>query len=203
MFSRAGFELYVIQLIGRWGSDAIKRYVQDTPLLFQCHFAQRTADKLQNTITEIPEHETTQERASGPAPMETHVPLAIQDMDAIRPAEQELRDLRDKLETLQIAIDSVQGKEHLVVNAKTKCCHLIRSMDGTSDSWRTHCGDSFANWTYELHRLLPSTSWPCSGCHQLRRRKKTTDKRHKDVTATDSDHSNDDHSSPHSSSESE
>ncbi len=32
MFARAGLDLYLIQLLGRWGSRAIERYVQDAPL---------------------------------------------------------------------------------------------------------------------------------------------------------------------------
>jgi hypothetical protein len=32
MFSRAGMELYFIQLVGRWGSRAIELYVQEAPL---------------------------------------------------------------------------------------------------------------------------------------------------------------------------
>ena len=202
MFSRAGFELYVIQLIGRWGSDAIKRYVQDTPLLFQSHFAQRTAARLQIMPPESAE----------PAPPEdlhdnvVSTSLAIQDTDAIKPEETHLIELRKKLESLQATIDNVQNTPHLVVNAKTNCCHLIRNIDGPSTSWRTHCGDTFSNWTYELHRLLPPTSWPCSGCHQLRQRKKNISASSTNVTvpeSDDSDHSDNNNSNPNSSSESE
>ena len=50
LMARAGIELYIIQLYGRWGSWAIERYVQEAYLHGQNNVARTVVDNLQDTI---------------------------------------------------------------------------------------------------------------------------------------------------------
>ena len=45
LLSRMGIELYLIQLIGRWGSMAVVRYVQNAPLAIQNTLAKAICDQ--------------------------------------------------------------------------------------------------------------------------------------------------------------
>jgi hypothetical protein len=46
MMARGGMDLYFIQLMGRWGSNAIERYVQDAYVLDQQSIAMAVTDKI-------------------------------------------------------------------------------------------------------------------------------------------------------------
>ena len=50
LMARAGIELYIIQLYGRWGSWAIERYVQEAYLHGPANVAKTVVDNLQETI---------------------------------------------------------------------------------------------------------------------------------------------------------
>eukprot|EP00972_Heterocapsa_arctica_P096292 14206846-Heterocapsa_arctica.AAC.1 len=43
LLSRAGMDLYLVQLFARWGSSTVLRYVQLAPLLAQAGIAARAA----------------------------------------------------------------------------------------------------------------------------------------------------------------
>ena len=49
--TRLGYSIEAVQLIGRWGSDAIKRYIQDSPLMRPQHISQiRTEDHIRQLV---------------------------------------------------------------------------------------------------------------------------------------------------------
>ena len=54
-FARAGLELYIIQLMGRWGSRAIERYVQDAYLMPRHHIRLPQLQLITSSSAALPE----------------------------------------------------------------------------------------------------------------------------------------------------
>ena len=118
MLARAGIDIVTIMLIGRWGSSAVRRYVQETPL----HRATTIATRVFGNI--CPVQSAQQE--------ETHIHLR-----------NEVAALRDELKNLPRQQATVEPK--FIINPASKIVHIraTSEQDLCNDLWTTVCG-----WRY-------------------------------------------------------
>ena len=174
MFARWGLALYEIQLLGRWGSDAVERYVQEAPLT---RLATGITPRLQDAQTSPP---------AGP-PL---VPDRTTDLSAT------VDDLRTQLQALQNSLR--EGEQPFVVHASRGTYHICapRAPGASSAQWKTRCGWAFAAAAYFFADRVPTDCTPCRSCHFPRggRRLQTKDseQREGDSSSDSSDSSSSD-----------
>ena len=116
--ARHGIELYMIQLMGRWGSKAVERYVQQAPLARQASVASSI-------------HMPTQIKQSD------HDKQCIPDKGQIKDSSaQENRNLREDLTAL--ALRFMNKEDRYVINCSSECIHKPDSMEEhhPSSLWR-------------------------------------------------------------------
>ncbi|CAE7206162.1 ftsH [Symbiodinium natans] len=140
--ARSGVDVAVIQLIGRWGSNAIFRYVQTAAFV-----PERAACAVANALGNQMSHEGSACSAS-----RTRTPSDTKDF------RQMVRDL---------VSECTKSKDVLVHNPRTKFAHKPSSSESALDSscWLTACG----KWRYGISRcvrnvdLLPGYQ-ACKNC---------------------------------------
>ena len=146
-----GTDLLTIQLLGRWGSDVVLRYVADVP---PSAITQRVIEKLRTaSITEVAEGEVA---ACGEKLAEAGV-------------------VQDQLATLQAELSRIKGQVAaaarssetmpFVANVDSQVVHRPASCIGPTWTWRTRCGWAFARAKAPVVRPDPDASWSrCSTC---------------------------------------
>ncbi len=114
MLARAGIDIVTIMLIGRWGSSAVRRYVQETPLLR----ATQIATKVFGNITQVHSIQTHKEDTSIKA---------------------ELAALRDEIQTLK---QPAWTEPKFIINPTSKISHIRATSEQflSNDLWTTVCG---------------------------------------------------------------
>ena len=147
-FTRWRLALYEIQLLGRWGSSAFERYVQEAPL---CRLA----------LGMTP-----------PRPIE---PLPLPDMTAVevRPEAQQpaASSLHKTVEALQKELSNLQASRSrecpFVVHAERGTYHIAaaRPAHASSLEWKTRCGWAFTQAPYRFSDTVPEDCAPCMKCH--------------------------------------
>ena len=137
----AGVDTWAIELLGRWGSDAVRGYIRDARLASAASMARRVADALplEDLVRRIMEEQAAavpavvdiavprQMPAAGSPPMDLEVPLAAAvalAQAAARPPPEELK---------------------LVANSVSKVVHRVAvgPGDGVASSWIAACGWRF------------------------------------------------------------
>ena len=139
MFARAGLDLYLIQLLGRWGSRAIERYVQDAPLANTAWAAQAVAGL----------HDSNEPRFA--SNMQEAEPIAVCSQQA---SEETIEDVVTKhaawsSDSLRRAVTkAMSDQQWFIHNPKSKKVHLpdMGELGRQSDNWRTKC----SRWRYGL-----------------------------------------------------
>jgi hypothetical protein len=137
MLARADIELYMIQLIGRWGSSAVTRYVQDAPLCRQGCIA-----------TQVARHLDAMQDCKPPA-MLFNIPAAA------APVQRQPTPSHQK------------GQLHFLKNENSGCLHYLPSPHATTstDLWTTKCGKRYTNWSFRTFEQQPCTDcWLCTTC---------------------------------------
>ena len=150
---RMGIDVYMIQLMGRWGSSAILRYIQDAPLQRQIWVAS-------NAIAALSTQHTQSCVASSAATPGQALPIADHaqlDMAAAATALNE--------DVAPGVASDTSPQCHMVVNTVTAWLHKVEKGFDLSESflWRTHCGWKFAQAQF---RRTSDThdGRPCAKC---------------------------------------
>ena len=138
MFARAGLDLYLIQLLGRWGGRAIERYVQEAPLSNTQWAATAVANMRQRQIA--------------PAVSIGSGHAGPQDYDSARPEDDHDEGSSTAPRPINIrqeVVEALATATWFIHNPKSKRVHLAGASDGalvSSDCWRTKC----RRWRYGL-----------------------------------------------------
>ncbi|CAE7265094.1 DNMT3A [Symbiodinium sp. CCMP2592] len=114
LFARADLDLHVIMLLGRWGSAAIYRYVQEAALANPSRASQAVALR------------TSAVPPGSQAPRSGHLALLPAALDQIR----------------AVVADCFRGQGVLVHNVRSKLAHkpFASECSTPSDKWRSACG---------------------------------------------------------------
>ena len=153
-FARQGYHVYVIQLIGRWGSLAVARYVQLAPLAALTGAPQNTCSQAQ-VIALIREHSKKQRDGESKDP-EAEIRLkAIQE---------ELKDLGDAMTILKAKAEGTKedSKPRLVQNTLSGKIHSILIGPDLPESATTWCGWRYLGAAHEL--VGGGSSGNCKRC---------------------------------------
>jgi hypothetical protein len=147
-----GFPLLLIQLLGRWGSDIVMRYVMDAPLgaITSTYRSMMAEQELQGTLKRLIQQGSG---AEGALPKKAGF--------AIKALQDELAELRDRLTVCE-------SDPQFVSNTETGVWHCTSvGMPNPPARWRTMCGWRFglSAARYELARAAPGTDavW-CKSC---------------------------------------
>ena len=137
MMARAQIELYVIQLIGRWGSAAIARYVQDAFIMHNANLASRTVEGLQPQGQSHPTGHVDNQGLSIPKGLADFIQKLVQ--------------------------DSMDAERKYIGNLDTQCAHIPGINERLVDSanWVTACGKHYSKLR---HRGLSKIVHPWSLC---------------------------------------
>jgi hypothetical protein len=143
-------ELYFIQLMGRWGSNFIERYVQDSYLLDQNNISTAVTDRI--------DARSNQER-SEPRPENSKTPITDATMISLQ---KDIEAMQKELGTLRIKVDS----KALILNNKTQTMHIpvICERGTPSSTWKTRCGWAYARQTFCRVTCLPAGASKCTKC---------------------------------------
>ena len=152
MFARAGVDLYLIQLLGRWGSRAIERYVQEAPLA-NTKWAARAVANLRSTATDESDQapapaiaaikDSEGNNSSPPIGHGQEGQAAI--MDIIHEPTSATAGINVRQEVTKALADATW----FIHNPKSKKVHLAgvgESVLASSDAWNTRC----RRWRYGL-----------------------------------------------------
>ena len=132
LLARADVELNVIKLVGRWGSSAIERYVQEAPLHLQQHLSSKV----------VIGQDVTQQQAKT---AKTH-------------HSEHMSSLALQLKELHKRIEAQENKTMpFIVNVKEDKMHMCRTDESELPPlyWRTKCG-----WSYGLTEFRRTTAVP-------------------------------------------
>jgi hypothetical protein len=186
--ARCGLDLYVIQLIGRWGSMAVAKYVQEAPLRRQHLFAFRAICGLQDlnqSDTDLRTRSAAQvsdvagsAQASSTVQQPDHSPLpsALADCtDDKRIADEEepaanwaaaISQLSDRLLKVEAGHKPTTAACTLVTNPISRIVHRPALDETRNDSfcWRTMCGWLYAASRYNRVSTAPADFRLCDRC---------------------------------------
>eukprot|EP00435_Cladocopium_sp_Y103_P067914 s724_g30.t1 len=175
--SAAGLDPITIQLLGRWGSNAVLTYLAESPLM-----------SLKHRLKPLESQRLDQVRRDGPpvfgymdarAHAEEMLDLdrKLQDQmtlvkDHVNTLTQRLDQHADQLQGISLVLNSGTDETWKVINTKSRVEHstTIR-MSSSPHSWKTKCGWNFAGKkyaeTFSEHANLIHTYKMCPKCHQL------------------------------------
>ena len=168
-----GMDLYFIQLVGRWGSMAIARYVQQAPLARQHLIAGQAVQRLREEqsgdtestpstsrrLTKADATEASTEEAEHTVPMSTFTEAVMV--------------LQDKMNQIQLDLNSITvDRVDLVINTKTRYAHTpsMCTEDISSELWQTTCGWYFGGRPHKrtntstTHNLVELKYMLCPKC---------------------------------------
>ena len=192
MMSRAGIELYMIKLMGRWGSSAVERYVQDAPLRYQSKVASRIQQRTEALMdSEIP--------ATLPFPLDAEVTGSAENSSSHRDEAQADGEVPPTMayptEVLTVAqfnemVTALRSEiahpfrntaadttgETFIENSATKYIHRMcrDELKGSSATWRTRgCGWKYGLQDYQRITTLPEQPLLCPQCFGFRRKRGT------------------------------
>ena len=151
MMARGGMDLYFIQLMGRWGSNAIERYVQDAYLLDQQNIAMAVTDKIDTRASQDRSENTSKPSVSPMLSSATEVSL-----------QQDIENIKMALQSLKIQVET----KTLILNTKSGLLHIPNICEnGTPNStWRTKCGWGYGHQVFCRVTCLPVGATRCSKC---------------------------------------
>ena len=164
MLASAGTPIYLIQLLGRWSSSAVERYVQHAPLLVVPEIPHRVlhAEDLP------PERFPQGARAAAPAPATRTVVVTPSGNNFPPEVPQRITSMGHQLEVLSTEVASLQAalappERSLVVRPRSSVVHIavVDEQANVPQIWQTRCG-----WQYGLAKFyrVPSVTPPMRQC---------------------------------------
>ena len=152
--ARHGVDTYLIQLIGRWGSNAILRYIQQAPLALQ----HRLASSLAHNPNVM----------AGPLAIEPAQHLSEAQIRAV--LQDTIDEIRKDLETVQIL--ATQEKELFIINLNTQFVHRPDPFETNlpTAEWKAKgCKWRYGQLSHKRVSVLPDGPLLCPGCFGFRR----------------------------------
>ena len=162
--ARHGVDTYLIQLIGRWGSNATLRYMQLAPLALQ----HRLASSLVHNPNVM----------AGPASVENGPTLSAEQIRSV--LQDTIEEFRQDLKHVQILV--TEEKELFIINLITKCVHRpdpFETNKATADWKAKGCQWRYGHMSHGRVPILPDGPLLCPGCFGFRKKPTRT----KDVPA--------------------
>ena len=149
-----GVPIPTIQLLARWSSDVVLRYVADTPLTQLTAEYRRASGQEARPPTSAPGHQDLVARiASLQAQLDEHI--------------LETRRLEEQARAARAAAAGARSPGFVRLATKLSKCHVV----GTEFldvvplcDWRTRCGWSFGGSKHELCARPPSRAQLCASC---------------------------------------
>ena len=142
LLARAGSDVQLIKLFGRWGSSSVERYIQEAPLARSEHIARAVLQHLHQPL-----------RLLHPAAMQPHIFAALEDephsgalSDAVAPFLQQTQPAEATEPPTELpAEEQAQHDLILIRNTKSGMLHrrLIDELNSSNILRRGRCG-----WTY-------------------------------------------------------
>ena len=184
--SRHGVDLYLIQLIGRWASSAILRYVPQAPLAVQHRMALSVSDHCSSSSS------TTPSPLQDSKPAELQTLLAIQDEPSVSghlisadptPLE-DFKHLQQLVESLQEEVRqtqtlSAQDADVFIQNPNTGYIHRPDDNESRSASvdWKSRgCRFRYGTTKHRRLRQLPDALLLCPGCFGFKQKREPQSK---------------------------
>lgn len=158
--ARHGVDFYIIQLVGRWASSAILRYIQQAPLAIQHRLA-----------ANISPPERTQ---AVPSAASASVP-AIADLEEKGTTDVvQFQHLVDSLraELRKTTVLATQDTEFFVINKNTSFVHRPDDLEHISPSaeWKAKgCKWRYGQLSYLRTKVLPNNPLLCPGCFGIKK----------------------------------
>jgi len=130
--ARNGIDTHLIALLGRWGSTAIFRYIQEAPLATSADIARRAT----TGSCSRPQECALEDIPNTTAAVQNNIQQAIVLVDP-------------DCEPCNGQDEGFSGK--MILNVKTNCTHIINKSTTmhVSSSWRANCGWFFATCPYK------------------------------------------------------
>ena len=181
-----GLEVFIIQLLGRWGGATVARYVADAPLQT---LTRKFKDKALADIRDVRDA-VLQKPAAGEGSSSSSQPCAILDDTAVRKVIEEYMNEVDgdfAIFKQLVADDIAELQAKIAVFPRFCESHIRRSprrrwhkvATGPSLgplSWRTRCGWAFASSAYEVAQVNPPTTGVlCRRCFGLAGEQESTE----------------------------
>ena len=165
MFARAGLDLYLIQLLGRWGSRAIERYVQEAPLANTKWAATAVANLRQQPSA--PSGSTGSGHDGPPGAVHSLSEPTDDTCSTGHGQEGQVGQL-PRLDIRKEVVEALANATWYIHNPKSKRVHLAGAGEcilTSSDAWQTKC----RRWRYGLsshirHLEQLDGYQPCSTC---------------------------------------
>ena len=153
--ARHGVDTYLIQLIGRWGSNAILRYIQQAPLALQ----HRLASSLAHNPNIM----------AGPALQDQGPRLDAAQVHTV--LKETFEELRRDLKTVQIL--ATQEKELFIINVTTQCVHRPDPFEQQKPTaeWKAQgCQWRYGLLSHKRSTFMPNGPLLCPGCFGFKRK---------------------------------
>ena len=177
-FAAKGLEVSLVQLLGRWGSSSVLRYVAESPLeCLTAKYREAVSDdgiaNIRHCLLDTPALHTSASSSSSAigGPDKTHMDRIIQ--DRIGDLGDQIHILRelvwDDIEQLRESI-SVSGLcAGVIIVSDTPLLHKVeKGLPAPPQAWRTHCGWAFGGATFSISTHA-DTAEPCKTCFVLKR----------------------------------
>ena len=152
--------MVLIQLMARWSSDVVLRYVAEAPLECLSEAYRKSASQVQAARSA---DDVLQQIATFRGDMAA-------DKAALAGFEQELHDIKKAQENRGFQSENAVKKQEIIVNSESGVAHraMCFSTSVPSRHWRTFCGWSFGASLYEVSSTLPSVgSRVCGRCFRF------------------------------------
>eukprot|EP00438_Fugacium_kawagutii_P028771 Skav212377 [mRNA] locus=scaffold1983:152662:154377:+ [translate_table: standard] len=168
MLSRAGVALEHIQLLGRWSSQAVLRYTQDSALTVVPEITHVVAgSSSSSSLPSVPQVSVVTAPAT-PAPV-VEAPVAAQQPDPSSPLfdEDKWNQLADLQHDMMALRQSLQKPAvSYVFRPRAKVLHMPcpYEADNAPNSWRTRCGCTYGNANFWRTSDCPSHLRKCRKC---------------------------------------
>ena len=162
LMASCGVPVQLIQLLGRWASSAIQRYIQESPMTqipnIPLAVQQRNGDLLGPVVAPIIGENPIQSAAS------LEVPAAPERVEVPVPATPLTDpDLQSELQSLKASI--LRPSQAYVARYRSRVLHYgsMFELDNPPNTWRTRCG-----WSYGVTNFIRLSEIPAGGrkCHK-------------------------------------
>ena len=153
--SAAGLDPIAIQLLGRWGSDAVLTYLAEAPLMSMGHRLKLLESERLSEVAKSSDHTFSDfdEKVKATETFEQHKDMAKQIEQLKLTLSQISRKLdhhAEQFDGLDVMLDNQQTLEvRKVINTRSNVEHsALISLQSSPHGWRTKCGWQFAGKSY-------------------------------------------------------
>ena len=170
--SASGVELALIQLLGRWSSNAIERYTQDAALTIVPQISQQVIRGSDPPQTAIPPRAfSSSEQLTQVANPGSLVPTSGATSSSTKQLDERLIPMQKQLDALKISISSLKAAvrppdEVLIIRPRRQVVHrgVTDEQANNPQLWRTQCGWSYGVSRFFRIQALVEPFRPCAKC---------------------------------------